>query len=266
MGMVVSDVTEKIRAEEKKILMEASARQQQKLESIGTLASGVAHEINNPITGIMNYAQLIGERLDPSQEQLHEFADAIVDETKRVAKIVHNLLTFSRDEKQTHSQARINDIVDQTLSLIRTIIRKDQITLKVEVPDDLPDIKCRSQQIQQVLMNLLTNARDASNKRYPEYDPNKMISVSVHQFEKDGRNWLRTTVEDHGTGIPSGIRDRIFDPFFTTKNRAEGTGLGLSISLGIVKDHHGELTFESEENQYTRFHLDLPVDNGWETD
>jgi PAS domain S-box-containing protein len=260
---VHADITERVKAEEEKQQMEAHLRQQQKLESIGTLASGVAHEINNPIMGIMNYASLIGERLDPSQSQLHEFADEIGHETERIAKIVSNLLTFARQEKQSHSPARITDIVDGTLSLIRTVIKRDQITLEVDVPDDLPELKCRSQQIQQVMMNLLTNARDALNERYPEYDPNKIIKMSVHLFEKEGRRWLRTTVEDHGVGIPVEIRERIFDPFYTTKGRATGTGLGLSISLGIVQEHHGELTFESEEGQPTRFYLDLPVDNGW---
>ena len=260
----VKDITERVRAEEERRQMEAQLRQAQKLESIGTLAGGVAHEINNPIMGIMNYAQLIGERLDPDQEQLREFSSGIIHETERVAKIVRNLLTFSRQEKRAHSLARMTDIVEDTLTLIRTIIKRDQITLEVAVPEDLPKIQCRSQQIQQVLMNLLTNARDALNQRYPEYDPDKIVSVTVHLFEKDGRRWLRTAVEDHGVGVPVEIRERIFDPFFTTKDRATGTGLGLSISLGIVQDHHGELTFESEEGQPTRFYLDLPVDNGWE--
>ena len=258
------DITDRVRMEEEKRQMEAHLRQQQKLESIGTLASGVAHEINNPIMGIMNYAQLIHDRIDPAEGRLREFSAGIIHETERVAKIVRNLLTFSRQEKQSHSLARMTDIVEDTLTLIRTIIKRDQITLEVAVPEDLPKIQCRSQQIQQVLMNLLTNARDALNQRYPEYDPDKIVSVTVHLFEKDGRRWLRTAVEDHGVGVPVEIRERIFDPFFTTKDRATGTGLGLSISLGIVQDHHGELTFESEEGQPTRFYLDLPVDNGWE--
>ncbi|RLD06939.1 MAG: hypothetical protein DRI56_07375 [Chloroflexota bacterium] len=261
---IARDITDRVKAEEEKRQMEARLRQAQKLESIGTLASGVAHEINNPIMGIMNYAQLIHDRIDPAEGRLREFSAGIIHETKRVAKIVHNLLTFSRQEKYAHSPARMIDIVEDTLTLIRTIIKKDQITLEVDIPDDLPTIKCRSQQIQQVLMNLLTNARDALNQRYPEYDPDKIVSVMTRLLEKDGRRWLRTTVEDHGVGVPEEVRERIFDPFFTTKDRAIGTGLGLSISLGIVQDHHGQLTLESEEGQPTRFHLDLPVDNGWD--
>ena len=261
---IILDITERVRVEEENRQMEAQLRQHQKLESIGTLASGVAHEINNPITGIMNYAQLIHDRLDPAENQLHEFSTGIINETKRVTDIVSNLLAFSRQDKQSHSPARMTDIVEDTLSLIRTILHHDQIELEVNLPDDLPEFKCRSQQIQQVLMNLLTNARDSLNERYPEYDADKVILLSVNQFEKDGRRWLRTTVEDHGVAVPEEIRERLFDPFFTTKDRTKGTGLGLSISLGIAKDHHGELTFESIENKYTRFYLDIPVDNGWD--
>ena len=158
----------------------------------------------------------------------------------------------------------MNDIVEHTVSLIRTIMGRDQIMLEVGVPEDLPDIRCHSQQIQQVLMNLTINARDALNERYPEEDADKIMTVTVRPFERQGRPWLRTTVEDHGTGIPSEIRERIFDPFFTTKDRATGTGLGLSISHGIVQDHHGVLSFESRQGLYTRFYMDLPVDHSWE--
>ena len=233
LGLSVN-ITERVQAEEEKRQMEAHLRQQQKLESIGTLASGIAHEINNPITGVMNYAQLIGQRLEPEQEQLREYAGEIRHETERVAEIVRNLLAFAREEKKTHNPARMADILNDTLSLIRTIIKRDQITLEVNLPDDLPTIKCRSQQIQQVLMNLLTNARDALNQRYPKYDADKIVTVTVYPFEEDGRKWLRTTVEDHGVGIPAEIRERIFDPFYTSKDRALSTGLGLSIPITVT--------------------------------
>jgi PAS domain S-box-containing protein len=253
---IINDVTRRIQ-------LEAHLRQEQKLESIGTLASGVAHEINNPIMGVMNYAQLISQRLEPEQEQLREYAGEIKHETERVAEIARNLLAFARHENQAHSLTRMTDIMNSTLTLIRTVIKRDQITLNVDIPDDLPQIKCRAQQIQQVLMNLLTNARDALNQRYPKYDANKIATVTVHPFEEEGQRWLRITVEDHGVGIPAEIRERIFDPFYTSKDRALSTGLGLSISLGIVQDHNGKLTFESEEGQPTRFYLDLPVDSDW---
>jgi signal transduction histidine kinase len=124
----------------------------------------------------------------------------------------------------------------------------------------LPEIKCRSQQIQQVLMNLLTNARDTLNQRYPGHHEGKVIGITCQSFARENRAWVRITVEDHGMGIPAEVQGRIFDPFFSTKSRHEGTGLGLAISHGIVKDHHGALWFETEPGQWSRFHVELPVD------
>jgi signal transduction histidine kinase len=166
-------------------------------------------------------------------------------------------------------------------------MRHDQVTLTVDVPDTLPKVRCRSQQIQQVIMNLLTNARDALNVKYPGLHEDKKILIRARTIAECGmpsadstqhepaaserrdpqsaipnpQSVVRTTVEDHGSGIPEAIRDRIFDPFFTTKPREKGTGLGLSISHGIAKDHGGALSVESEPGRWTRFHLDLPVDN-----
>lgn len=256
-GVVVNarDITETKKLEEQLI-------QSQKIESIGTLAGGVAHEINNPINGIMNYAELIMDRMEKDSPG-REYAQEILHETERIAKIVKNLLTFARHEKQSHSPALLTDIISSVLSLVQTVMRHDQIDLEISVPENLPQIKCRSQQIQQVLMNLITNARDALNQRYPGYSPEKKLRVYAGIINKNGRRFIRTTVEDSGAGIPPEIRDRIFDPFFTTKPKETGTGLGLSISYGIVKDHGGELTVESQSGQYTRFYLDLPVDNGW---
>jgi PAS domain S-box-containing protein len=266
-GFIVNarDITDRKKAETEREELRAQVIQSQKLESIGTLAGGVAHEINNPVNGILNYAQLIRDNLDAGSKH-YEFASEIIVETERVADIVRNLLTFARQDKQTHSPARMTDIVKGATTLIQTIIRGDMIELEADVPDDLPELKCRSQQIQQVIMNLLTNARDALNERYKEYDENKIIRIHACTIEREGHSWIRTTVEDHGAGIPEKIRERIFDPFYTTKDRSKGTGLGLSISHGIVVDHHGELTVESVPNEYTRFQLDLPVDNGWELD
>jgi len=209
----------------------------------------------------MNYSQLILDSLGPDSE-IAKFATAIDKETDRIATIVRNLLSFARHEQEVHSSARMSDIVEATLSLIRAVMRHDEVKLKVDVPDDLPRIKCHSQQIQQVVMNLLTNARDALNEKYPRHDENKQVSVCARVIDKDGDRWLRTTVEDRGPGITAGVWERMFDPFYTTKRGDKGTGLGLSISHGIVKDHHGELNVESKVGEFTRFHLDLPVDNG----
>jgi signal transduction histidine kinase len=250
-------------AHNEKLIIEAQLRHQQKLEAVGTLAGGVAHEINNPLNGIMNYAELISDETDENDPR-SVYAKEIICETERISAIVKNLLQFSRHEKQTHSYASVYDIVDQTVSLVNTIIKKDQIKLDIDIEEGLPDIKCRSQQIQQVLMNLLTNARDALNDKYPEFDENKVIRVRGSLFESSGRRWVRITVEDRGCGIPDEVWERMFEPFFSTKPKDKGTGLGLAISFGIVKDHHGKIDIETEPGEYTRFILELPVDNGWQ--
>ena len=136
------DITERKRVESIRLEMEARQRQQQKLEAVGTLAGGVAHEINNPLNGIMNYAELILEDMNEDCPGA-EYARSIVEETERIAVIVKNLLQFSRHEKQTHSYASIYDIVSQTVSLIKTIIKKDQIQLDIDIEEGLPLIKCR---------------------------------------------------------------------------------------------------------------------------
>ena len=256
------DMTIRRDLEQAKTEMEWQLRQKQKLESIGTLAGGVAHEINNPINGIINYAELMADGT-AAPEQIQNYSRGIIQEGKRIAEIVKNLLSFARQEKQTHSPAQIKDIIDQSVSLLRVLLRHDQIELEVDIPDGLPSIKCRSQQIQQVVMNLITNARDALNAKYIGYHENKIIRIYCALFEKENRRWMKITVKDNGSGIPDDVLERVFDPFFTTKPRDEGTGLGLSISHGIVKDHHGELYFETEPGEYTKAILVLPVDNGW---
>jgi len=256
---IFTDITGSKKAEKERVTLEAHLRSQQRLESIGTLASGVAHEINNPINGILNYSQIIFES-DIGDKNIKKYASEIITETERVAEIVKNLLEFSRQKQQHHSYAKIEDIISKTLSLINTVLRHDQIEMIVDIAEDIPKIKCRSQQLQQVIMNLVTNARDALNEKYSGYDENKKINLSCSHYTSDGRNWTKIVIEDFGAGISEDIRPNIFDPFFTTKKRTEGTGLGLSISYGIVKDHHGEMTVESETGKFTRFIVDLPCD------
>ena len=259
--VILRDVTERKRLEEERRQFEAAARQQQRLEAIGTLASGVAHEINNPLNIILNYGELLRDNAsDPAR--VADYAGNVIKESERVAVIVRNLLSFARQDRETHSPARVVDLVERTLSLMRAVLRKDHIRIEVDVPDDLPSLKCRSQQIQQVLMNLLTNARDALNQRYPGSVDDKFLRIRASVVDKDGHRCVRLSVEDCGTGIPAEVAERVFDPFFTTKPRDQGTGLGLSISYGIVREHHGELWFETEPDRGTTFHMDLPADDG----
>src|SRR5690606_33769130 len=256
---IATDITDRKLAESDKLRLEAQLRQQQRLESVGTLASGVAHEINNPIQGIMNYADLMLARADDA-ELVVDFAAEILTESERIATIVRNLLAFSRQEAEhTPEQCSVERLIDATLSLIRAVIRRDDIELRVDVADQLHEIRCRQQQIQQILMNLVANARDALNERAGEADRPKTIEIRARNIEREGRGWVRISIEDCGVGIPDHIRARIFDPFFTTKGRDQGTGLGLAVSHGIAVEHGGELWLETELGVGTTFHLELPA-------
>jgi len=258
-AVIMNDVTERRRLEQERQNTQTRLVQQQKLEAIGTLASGVAHEINNPLFGIINYAEVILDDLGGENANA-VYLRGIVEEGTRISTIVRNLLQFSRQEQQSFSASRVEDVVDRALSLMRVVLRRDDIHLSVTLEADLPDLMCRSQQIQQVLMNFLTNARDALNARYPGSDPDKRILIGCRRFLEDDRPWIDLSVEDHGTGIPDDQKQKIFEPFYSTRPKEIGTGLGLSISDGIARDHFGRIEVESEPDRSTTFHLCLPVD------
>ena len=248
---------EKLQEEQKK--MESMLQQQQRLESIGILAGGVAHEINNPINGIMNYAQLIIDTPGCIKE-VYEYTDMILEETLRVSKIVKNLLQFARTDQQTiEEEVPVSKIIDYVLSLINTLMRHSQIEIKIIIPNDFPEIKCRSSEIEQVLMNLLTNACDSLNEKYEGWHEDKIIIIEVSKFDLNNITYVRFMVEDHGNGISKKNALNVFEPFFTTKDRAKGTGLGLSISHGLVNKHGGSLSFETEEGRFTKFFIDMPL-------
>lgn len=231
----------------------ADVRQHQRLEVIGTLASGVAHEINNPIQSIMNYAQLIRNR--SQSEQLGEYAKEILYEAQRVAGIVKNLLFFARQEGEPYAEAFMAELVEQTMSLTAAVLRREQVHVEVEVPGDLPAVVCHPQQIQQVILNLVTHARDALNARYPKTDPNKRLRISAALV--DGGRSVRTTFEDQGGGMDPADAAKLFDPERLRRNYA--SGLGLSVCYAIVHDHGGGLSIDSEKGSYSRIHVDLPV-------
>ncbi len=233
-------------------------RKKQNLESIGTLASGVAHEINNPLNGIINYAQII---LDSSDEESknYEYTKEIIRESNRVAKIVRSLMSFSSQENHEYIIIKLSKLAEEVLVLINTVISLDEITLETYPCKHLPYVMCSPQQIKQILMNLLTNARYALNQKYPGYHENKIMKISCGTIKKEKEKFVRITVEDHGGGIPEGVQTKLFEPFFSTKDRFEGTGLGLSICYGIAKEHGGELSLETKIGKYTKFYLDLPI-------
>lgn len=254
--IVLEDVTEQRR-------LESQLLQSAKLASIGELAAGVAHEINNPINGIINYAQLVLNQADLDERQ-QGFVEGVLREGTRVADIVRDLLTFARVETEAHSLARVPDILQAALKLSGQQLKKDGVILEIKQQPDLPQVKCRSQRIQQVFLNLISNARHALNARFPGQDSNKQLEVRLEQVDMRGQSFVCVTFHDRGVGIPAQKLSQVFTPFFTTKRPGEGTGLGLAVSYGIVQNHGGNIQVESVEGEYTIFQVYLPVDPGWE--
>jgi len=237
--------------------LQAQLVQAQKLESIGIMAGGVAHEINNPLTGMINYAQLILDRMPSGYPELRDYSNEIISEGERITRIVRNLLAFSRQENAPARLYSSTEIISRISLLSNKILEKSQIELCIRIDETLPNIHCRGEEIAQVILNLVINARDALNERYPDWSPDKKVCITAGPHPQLA-NWIRFSVEDHGDGIPEEIRGKIFDPFFSTKTRETGTGLGLSVSYGIIQAHHGFLNFTSIMGKGTTFTVDLP--------
>ncbi|MDB4946510.1 MAG: hypothetical protein JWP97_6044 [Labilithrix sp.] len=249
----------RLEAQRQRLLLAAPMLHRQKLDSLGTLAAGVAHEINNPISGILNYAQIMKSKLGPELPE-RQFLEEIEREAKQVAAIVRNLLHFGRADDSRPVATEVREVVQNTLTLVRTLLAKESIAIRVDLDDrELPVIVCRLPQIQQVLMNLVMNARDALNRRDPLRTELKEIVIRVDSDSADLDD-ERVTFEviDNGDGFDEATAERIFDPFFTTKPHGEGVGLGLSISHGIITTHGGRLSCTSEPGRGSRFCVVLP--------
>jgi signal transduction histidine kinase len=249
--VIVSDVTEKT-------TLQAEAMRASHLASLGELAAGVAHEINNPINGIINYAQLILNKMTPGTRE-QDISRRIIKEGDRIAGIVKSLLSFARERKEELTQVNLQMILVEAITLTEAQIRKDGIVLSIEIPQNLPMISANAQQIQQVFLNVISNARYALNQKYPGTDLSKKLTITAKETRVNETRQVRLAFHDLGTGISSDLQDKVMDPFFSTKPSGQGTGLGLSISHGIVKNHGGKLTLESVEGEYTKVIIDLPV-------
>lgn len=238
-------------------VIRAEAIRVAQLAGIGELASGVAHEINNPINGIINYAQIILD--EPDDPEALDNLRNIISEGKRIAGIVSNLLDFARRREDIPTRSDIAKIVENTLQLMSHLLKKDGISYTVEIEESLPQLKCNEQQLQQVMLNIISNARYAINTKFPEPCREKKIAIKGKLNQKEEGDFIHLSFTDSGIGIVPEIRNRLFDPFFSTKPKGEGTGLGLSISHGLVRDHGGFIRVQSKPGEWTKFTIDLPL-------
>jgi PAS domain S-box-containing protein len=227
--------------------LERQIRNAEKLASIGKLAAGVAHEINNPLGGILNCIYNLRKgTLSPARQE--EYWASMEHGVRRVQKIVRQLLDFSQQQEPAFSPADINRIVDQVLGLTTHLFVPNRIRLETFPGNGLPTVMVDRHMIEQVLMNLILNAVQAMKK-------GGVLTIRTSVAE----GICRVEVQDTGSGIPASVLPRVFDPFFTTKGEGEGTGLGLSVNLGIVERHGGKILVESEVGIGTTFTLCLPV-------
>ncbi len=227
--------------------------QAERLAAVGELAAGVSHEINNPINTVLNCAQLLKDG-DEDPDLLQD----ICDEGERIAKIVRSLLDFAKEHSEEMTPVALGSLVSRTLGLIRRRIQRPGIEVRLSVEEDLPRPWLCSHQIQQVLMNLLLNARDAILQQEGRTEPG-VIVVSLESTLFEGQQGLLLKVRDNGPGVPRDSQDRIFTPFYTTKREAGGTGLGLPVSLGIIQKHGGRLDVSSDGASYCEMRILLPI-------
>ncbi len=224
----------------------------EKLASIGKLAAGVAHEINNPLTGVLTNASLLLEDL-PEGDPKKEDVKVIVNETIRCREIVKRLLDFARQTKPQKKLINVNSLIENIILLVRNQTSFRNIVIEKELENNLPEIMADGDQIQQVIINFILNAADAMPKGG---------SLKITSKLLDNNEFIELKFTDTGIGISEENRNRIFDPFFTTKEN--GTGLGLSISYGIIEQHGGTIYVESEIGKGTTFTVHLPIKSPFE--
>ena len=236
---------------ERERLLEQQLRHAQKLEAIGRLAGGVAHDFNNDLMAILGCAELLRDRLDPDDPN-GQYADAIVDATNRSAGIARSLLTFSRERELNMEWVDLHSVLHDFAALIDQLMG-DWINVSTEFCSNDVQVEIDRGQIEQALMNLCLNARDAM----PD---GGILTIGTHYREVDGdSDQVIISVSDTGAGIDTSIQKNIFEPFFTTKEEGLGTGLGLPMVYGIASSHDGSVDFKSEPGAGTTFFLRLPV-------
>jgi len=237
--------------------IQAKMLQTEKMAALGQLVSGIAHELNNPLTGIMGYAQLLLGH-DLQSAQLAE-AKNVYHEAERARRIVKNLLYFARENKPERSRVDVNEIVERTIALRSYELRVEDIVVECDLAPGLPHTMADPYQLQQVILNLVINAEHAL---LGDRGHGRVCVRTRHLFHGTGRRTgesIVLEVSDDGPGIPPAIASRIFDPFFTTKAPGLGTGLGLSIVYGIVHQHGGEVAFENLPGGGAKFTVELPI-------
>lgn len=239
-------------------VLDHQATRAAQLAAVGELAAGVAHEINNPIMGVINCAQLLLDRQSVREED-RPVLERVIKGGDRVAAIVRSLLFFSRDSGNELAVILIQDLLVDVLQLVRAQLCQEGVDVRLNQTEAPLRIHANPQQVEQLLLNLISNARHALNERYAQDPLQKTLLIAIDRAIKDSGPVCRIVVRDNGTGIPKGVRERLGRPFVTTKPEGVGTGLGLSICQEIVKRFSGSLQIDSQEGEFTEVTIEFPV-------
>ena len=269
---VIRDVTDRILAEEslKKAYQDLKQAQSQlvqsgKLASIGELAAGVAHELNQPLMVIRGNAQLVKRYISKGNFEIDDMLkqmEPIERNTKRMMNIINHLRTFSRQSQAEHYAIDVNQVIEESFLMVGEQLRLRNIEIKKTLDPQLPKIKGDTNQLEQVFLNLITNARDAITEKYDNGKPENGNANSIEiitRLSATDDNHIEILFKDSGNGIKKANLSSIFDPFYTTKEVGKGTGLGLSISYGIISEHNGQIEIAETGPQGTTFNVKLPI-------
>jgi signal transduction histidine kinase len=222
-----------------------------KLAAVGEMAAGIAHELNNPLTTVTGFSELVLEEL-PADSAHRDDLEMVLREARRASDVVHRLLDFSRQGERIRTRADLNEVVNDVIALTRHLIQTNGVNLTLDLSDSLPWVSIDRNQMKQVLLNLIHNALQAMPK-------GGELFVNTASAVRAERDWVIMAVKDSGIGILPANQDRIFEPFFTTKGDSGGTGLGLSVTYGIVTDHGGSIDISSEPDKGSTFTVWLPI-------
>jgi PAS domain S-box-containing protein len=265
MIMSLRDLSMRKKLEAEREEMQRQLYQSSKLASIGELSAGVAHEINNPLNGIINFAQLLKDEERPRTEFEQQMIDGIIDEGERIAKIVRGLLTFASGTTHELRQVHFAESIKTSIALFGRQFEKDGIAVEIDLDPELPFVRADGSRLRQVMVNMISNAYHALKTKPGDGGEPKVFRITARRAGKDGE-LVRVEFYDNGVGIKHEDLSKVFDPFFTTRRENGGTGLGLSVSFGIIRDFGGTINVESEEGKFTRFIIELSAIETWEAE
>jgi len=247
---LVRDVSERKKLDDHSRDIYQQILQSEKMAALGQTISGVAHELNNPLATILNWAERLSEK--PLDDGTRRGVGVILGEAERAARIVRNLLTFARKRQSTRAMIDLNVLVKETL-VLRGYERNDTLIVTTDLASSLPHVFADAHQIQQVLLNLMINAEQAM------LTANGRGALTVRTRHDQERDLVNIDVLDNGPGVPPELRNKIFDPFFTTKEVGKGTGLGLTVAYAIAQEHGGRIRVESPAEGGAAFIVELPL-------